>query len=522
MKRLYFAAMAAGMVMAAWGASRPMPEYLKSAVVYQIVLHNFTQTGTFKAAQAMLDHVRSTGADVVYLTPFFEMDRDMDRTYWSPRQIKSGYDSPLNPYRIADYNKIDPIYGTDKDFDAFCAKAHSLGMKVYLDLVYLHCGPTCVLKDLAPDALQRNPDGSLKLNNYNFPLLNYKSKATRKYLIDSMLHWIRRGADGFRCDVGYQVPLEFWEEATAACWKVKPDLVMIDEGSPTAYLKTAFDSCYHFPWCRSLLYPTLMNGLPNGKGEKFARAMDAVRKYEATAPENSRFFCYVDCHDTVLGVGPRRFDRIHPIDAGNAAFVLVFLRRGLTVVYNGNEIADNVAGSIFMPNDRKRDRTRVNWARALQPSGKKRLAHIRTLAKIRHENPVFADGTQEWVTGGERQGALAFVRRLGDKAVFVAANLTGKKVEFKATTGETPVVPVKRRDAASPTGAESKRRDAASPTGAESKRRDAASPTGADSKRGNACPTGVILAERGELADDGTCRLGPWGFVVVNVNVGDR
>ena len=167
MKKQLFAVMAAVAAMVAFGASRPMPEYLKSAVVYQIVLHNFTHTGTFKAAMALLPHVRSTGADVVYLTPFFEMDRDMDRKYWSPRQIGSGYDSPLNPYRIKNYNKIDPIYGTEKDFDAFCAKAHSLGMKVYLDLVYLHCGPTCVLKDLAPDTLQRNADGSLKVNEYN-------------------------------------------------------------------------------------------------------------------------------------------------------------------------------------------------------------------------------------------------------------------------------------------------------------------------------------------------------------------
>ena len=475
MKKQLFAVMAAVVAMVALGASRPMPEYLKSAVVYQIVLHNFTQTGTFKAARAMLDHVRSTGADVVCLTPFFEMDRDMDRKYWSPRQIKSGYDSPLNPYRIKDYNKIDPIYGTDKDFDAFCAKAHSLGMKVFLDLVYLHCGPTCVLKDLAPDTLQRNADGSLKVNEYNFPLLNYKSRTTRKYLIDSMLHWIKRGADGFRCDVGAKVPLDFWEEATAACWKVKPDLVMIDEGRPTAYLKTAFDSCYHFPWCRSLLHPTLLNGLRGGKGEKFAKTMDAVRQYEATAPEDTRFFCYVDCHDTVLGDGDRRFDRVHPIEAGNAAFVLVFLRRGLTVVYNGNEIADNVKGSIFMPNDRKRERTRINWARALMIPGQKRLAHIRTLAKLRHENPVFADGTQEWVKGGESQGALAFVRRLGDKAVFVAANLTHKPVEFKATLGETPVVPA------------------------------------------NGHQPGILMAEHGTLAADGTCSLGPWGYAVVEL-----
>lgn len=93
------------------------------------------------------------------------------------------------------------------------------------------------------DGRQRNPDGSLKLNNYNFPLLNYKSKATRKYLIDSMLHWIKRGADGFRCDVGYQIPLEFWEEATAACWKVKPGILMAEHG------KLAADgTCSLGPW----------------------------------------------------------------------------------------------------------------------------------------------------------------------------------------------------------------------------------------------------------------------------------
>ncbi|MBQ6139948.1 MAG: hypothetical protein IJI54_01590 [Kiritimatiellae bacterium] len=45
------------------------------------------------------------------------------------------------------------------------------------------------------------------------------------------------------------------------------------EGRPTEYLKTSFDSCYHFPWCRSLLHPTLLNGLRDGKGEKFAKTM---------------------------------------------------------------------------------------------------------------------------------------------------------------------------------------------------------------------------------------------------------
>ena len=77
---------------------------------------------------------------------------------------------------------------------------------------------------------------------------------------------------------------------------------------------------------------------------------------------------------------------------------------------------------------------------------------------------MFAEGTQEWITEGEKDGAIAFVRRAGDKAVFVAANLTDKDVKFKA----------------------------------------------GGVKAGGS----VLLAERGELAPDGSCRLGPWGFVV--------
>jgi pullulanase/glycogen debranching enzyme len=68
-----------------YAAMRPTPEYLKSAVVYQIVLRTFTREGTFKAATEMLDHVRSAGVDVVYLAPFVEMDRDMDQRFRLPR-----------------------------------------------------------------------------------------------------------------------------------------------------------------------------------------------------------------------------------------------------------------------------------------------------------------------------------------------------------------------------------------------------------------------------------------------------
>lgn len=413
------------------GAPRPTPEYLKRAVVYQIVLRNFTRGGNFRAAAEMLDHVRSVGVDVVYLSPFVEMDRDMDESGWSPRQRKSGFGSPKNCYRISDYNRIDPEYGKDEDFRAFNDRAHELGLKVYMDLVYAHCGPNNVIRDSIPDAFQRNPDGSVRMTEWNFPYLNHASKAVRKYLIDSMLRWMSLGCDGFRCDVGDLVPVDFWEEAARTCQKVRGDIVMIDEGSEPEWIRRAFDA-YYSNWfsfsVRGILTP---GAYGTREGVSLDRRMDEVRAAEARMPPEALGFCFVDNHDMANDDGDFRFDRAHPVEAGNAAFTLVFLRRGLPVVFNGNEIADNSLNSFFGPVEHPaRAAKTVDWGRAMQPAGRKRLGHIRALANLRHTMPVFSEGTQDWVTNGEKDGVVAFVRRLGGTGVFVAANISGRSVSF--------------------------------------------------------------------------------------------
>ena len=439
MKRLvlFLAAIAA---LGAAAAMRPTPDYLKRATVYQIVLRNFTRDGNFRAATEMLDHVRSIGVDVVYLAPFVAMDCDMDRAGWSPRQIRSGFGSPKNSYRISDYDKIDPEYGKDADFKAFNDKAHSLGMKVYMDLVYLHCGPNNVLKDLFPDAFQKNPDGTVKTTQWNFPYVNFASKGVRKYLVDSMLHWMRLGCDGFRCDVGDQVPIDFWVEAVTACQKVNPELVMINEGTKAEWLEKAFDACYAWPWSftvRCQLVATTDWTAPGGPGKKtFAGRMSDVRAYEAKIPKEALMFCFLDNHDTANDDWEERFDRVLPVEAGNAAFVLTFLRRGLPLVFNGNEIADNSLNSFFGPVEHPaRAAKTVDWARALQPDGQNRLALIRKLAKMRHEDPIWSKGEMAWVTDGEKNGVVAFTRTLGDRTMLVAANLTNQAADGGATVG---------------------------------------------------------------------------------------
>ena len=161
------------------------PEFQKS-IVYQILLPLFTQEGTLKKAGEMLPHVKSTGADIVYLCPIAESDDDMNQEFWSKRQKASNTGNPKNPYRIKDYFKVEPMFGSDDDLRDFVSNAHKCGLKVVLDLVYYHCGPTAVFIKENPDFVKRNPDGSIKKGRWTFPELNFDNPKLREYLLKNM------------------------------------------------------------------------------------------------------------------------------------------------------------------------------------------------------------------------------------------------------------------------------------------------------------------------------------------------
>src|SRR3569833_2733055 len=76
--------------------------------------------GTLKGAIPGLKHVADLGASVAYLGPI----------------AKRSARPHASPYNIADYNAVDPQYGTEADLLAFIRAAHQLGLKVMLDLVY--------------------------------------------------------------------------------------------------------------------------------------------------------------------------------------------------------------------------------------------------------------------------------------------------------------------------------------------------------------------------------------------------
>ena len=97
----------------------------KNKVVYQIYPKSFKDSdgdgiGDLKGITEKLDYLESLGVDYLWLTPFFV----------SP-QRDNGYD-------VADYRKIDPVFGTMEDLEELIQKAQEKGIGLMLDMVFNH------------------------------------------------------------------------------------------------------------------------------------------------------------------------------------------------------------------------------------------------------------------------------------------------------------------------------------------------------------------------------------------------
>ncbi len=200
-------------------AARP---WWKGAVIYEIYPRSFKDSngdgiGDLNGITSKLDYIKSLGVDAIWLTPI----------YPSP-QVDFGYD-------IADYEAIDPKYGTLKDFDRLVAEAKKRDIRVIMDLVLNHTSdkhPWFVESASSRNNPKRDwyiwRDGKgpgkppnnwqsvfghsawqydARTGQYYYhkfyvqqPDLNWRNPAVRKAMYDVERFWIRRGVAGFRLD----------------------------------------------------------------------------------------------------------------------------------------------------------------------------------------------------------------------------------------------------------------------------------------------------------------------------------
>jgi alpha-glucosidase len=204
-------------------------QWWRSAVIYQVYPRSFADgdgdgVGDLAGVRARLDHLAGLGVDAVWFCPW----------YPSP-MADAGYD-------VADYRGIDPLFGTLADAEALITEAHSLGIRIIIDIVPNHCseahhwfraalagGPGHPARDLfwfrtgrgpagdeppndwasifGGSAWTRtvNPDGApgewyLHLFAPEQPDLNWDHPQVRQEFADILRFWLDRGVDGIRID----------------------------------------------------------------------------------------------------------------------------------------------------------------------------------------------------------------------------------------------------------------------------------------------------------------------------------
>ncbi|KAJ5666782.1 hypothetical protein N7462_011191 [Penicillium macrosclerotiorum] len=100
-------------------------DWWREVIVYEIYVQSFQDSnndgiGDLQGIIQRLDYLKRLGVDMLWLTPI----------YVSPLEDQ-GYD-------IADYKKLNPIYGTMRDWENLTAEIHKRGMKIMMDMVFNH------------------------------------------------------------------------------------------------------------------------------------------------------------------------------------------------------------------------------------------------------------------------------------------------------------------------------------------------------------------------------------------------
>lgn len=154
-----------------------------------------------------LDHAIALGASGIALGPIFA-----SRTH--------GYDT-------TDHYRIDPRLGDDADFDHLVAAAHERGLRVLLDGVFNHVGadfPRYLDPTSAGWFSGESFEGHAELVG-----LNHDNPEVADYVVDVLVHWLSRGADGWRLDAAYSVPQAFWADVLPRVRQRHPDAWFVGE-----------------------------------------------------------------------------------------------------------------------------------------------------------------------------------------------------------------------------------------------------------------------------------------------------
>ncbi len=408
--------------------------------------------GSLAGIMEKLDYLEQLGVETLYLCPIFEGAEN-------------------HRYGTGDYEKIDPMLGTEEDFRTLCAQAHRRGMRVLLDGVFNHTGFVSryfngdgSYPDLGASQSRESPYFSwfhfshwpdrydCWWGIYSLPAVEEHNPNYREYIFageDSIIRrWLRVGADGWRLDVADELPDDFIAGIHKAVRAERSDGVVIGEVWEDGSSKIAYgvrrrhilgghcDGLMNYPFRNAAI-----SYLLGGDAAQFREEMETLR-------ENYPLFAFYSAmnslgtHDTpriltLLGEGSPRQEqsrdwravrRLSPEQRAlarrrlMAGAVLLMTFPGSPTLYYGDEAGMEGFEDPF-------NRRTYPWG---EEDGSL-LAWFSALGRLRKGSPALRRGELRWLAA--EGPVLAFSRSAEGQTLIAALNLGESRRELPLPAG---------------------------------------------------------------------------------------
>ncbi len=352
--------------------------------VYQIYPKSFMDTtgngiGDINGIRAKLSYIADLGFDYIWITPI----------YISP-QRDNGYD-------VADYYHIDPLFGSEEDFDNLVKEAEVLGLKIMMDMVFNHTSSDHEWFKRALAGEKKYQDyyiwreetttweskfgGSawkyseklkknyLHLFDVSQPDLNWENEQVRQEIYNIVNYWITRGVKGFRFDVinlvSKRYPLsngkgdgreqytdgprihEFLKEMRENTFAENNDILTVGEMSSTSIQecrkyatkeRTELDSVFHFhhlkvDYQNAYKWSTDFFDFPMLK--------ELLTKWQIEMQsEDVVDTLFWSCHDQprIASRFIKARDEKEQLRKNKSLAMMMYLMRGISYIYQGEEL----------------------------------------------------------------------------------------------------------------------------------------------------------------------------------------
>lgn len=395
--------------------------------------------GDLEGIRQKLRYLKTIGVTCLYLNPIFESHEN-------------------HHYNTANYMQVDPLLGTNKDFQKLCAEAKRMGIGVVLDGVFSHTGADSVYfnKFNRYDSVGAyNSPNSPYYPWYSFinyphsyeawwgidtlPNVNENNPDYTEYICgeDGVIdYWLGLGASGFRLDVADELPDEFLEHLRTAVKNVDDERLLIGEvwedatnkesyGKLRRYLLGAqLDSVMNYPFRTAIL-----DYAAGGSAFEFRnRIMSILENYPKPAVDVMMNF--VSTHDVERAINrlggetcegkskewmAERWLTPEEYQKGKnllkCAMVLQFFLPGVPSIYYGDEVGLQGYKDPF-------NRRCFPWGN----EDNELLDFTTELARIRKSTKVFQDGLMKFLVLNDDVIVFARYRRSSKKAMVIAVN----------------------------------------------------------------------------------------------------